>query len=185
MAVDVTEIFQKSQDYFDEDTWNMIAARTSPLQFPGLKLVSTAQESKAINNVKTPAIIMATSGMCNAGRIKHHLDLRIERPENTILFVGYQGRGTLGRQILDGANDVRIYGRMHRVRAQVTQLHGLSGHADRAALLRWLGGLQSPPRRLFLTHGEADVSLQFADQLARQKQWSVCVPAYREIVNLA
>lgn len=184
MAVDVTEIFQKSRDYFDEETWQLMAAQTPPLQFPGLRFVRTMEESKAINAVHTPGILMATSGMCTAGRIKHHLKLRIGRPEDTILFVGYQGRGTLGRQILDGALEVRIHGRMHRVRARVEQLHGLSGHADQQALLRWLGALQSPPRRVFITHGEEDVALHFARLIQQHQPWPVHVPVYQETVPL-
>lgn len=184
MAVHVTEIFEKSRDYFDEETWALIAAHQSPLQFPGLRLVGSTQESKAINAVRTPAIIMASSGMCNAGRIKHHLDQRITQHLNTILFVGYQSRGTLGRQILDGAAEVRIHGEMHRVRAKIAQIHGLSGHADRAALWRWLGALKSPPRRVFLAHGEESVTLNFARRVETQLNWPVLVPAYQESADL-
>jgi metallo-beta-lactamase family protein len=127
---------------------------------------------------------MATSGMCTAGRIKHHLVHHISRHESTILFVGYQGRGTLGRQILEGKPEVRIHGRNRRVRAQIRQIHGLSGHADRGALLRWLGNLKEPPRRVFLTHGEEEVSLNLASQIDQQMGWPVHVPEYLESVQL-
>jgi metallo-beta-lactamase family protein len=184
MAVDVTEIFRKHLEYFDEQTGQMIADSQSPLRFPGLKLVRSVEQSKAINSVQMPSVIMATSGMCTAGRIKHHLKHRISHPENTVLFVGYQGRETLGRQIVEGKREVRILGRMHQVRARIEQIHGFSGHADRRALLRWLGALQQPPRQVFLTHGEEDVSLAFAETIAQQMNWPVHVPEYGETVTL-
>ena len=127
---------------------------------------------------------MATSGMCTAGRIKHHLRRNITRPESTVLFVGYQVRGTLGRQILDGNREVRIHGLNWLVRARVEQIHGFSGHADRAGLLRWLDSFRSPPRRLFLTHGEQSESLSLAEHLRGQRHWDVSVPEYQEVVEL-
>ncbi len=184
MAVDVTEVFHNHRDCFDAETWQLIAAHEPPLRFPGLKLVRSVEDSKAINGVKVPGIIMATSGMCTAGRIKHHLVHHISRPESTLMFVGYQGRGTLGRQILEGKQEVRIHGRPRRVKAHVQQLHGLSGHADRAALLRWLGHLRQPPRRVFLTHGEEEVSMNLASHIRDKIKWPVHVPEYRESVQL-
>ena len=147
-------------------------------------MVRSVQESKAINSVNMPCVIMATSGMCTAGRIKHHLKARISRPENTVLFVGYQGRGTLGRQILEGKQEVRIHGRMHQVRARIEQIHGFSGHADRSALLRWLGHLNTPPRHVFLTHGEEEVSEALAQQVRTEMGWPVSVPEYLDCVEL-
>ena len=117
--------------------------RRSLLKFPSLRVVRTVEESKAINDMKGPAVIMATSGMCTAGRIKHHLAHNIGNPACTILFVGYQSQGTLGRQILDGNREVRIHGISRLVRAQVGQIQGISGHADRDGLLRWLGYFRS------------------------------------------
>ena len=143
-----------------------------------------AEDSKAINHGKMPSLIMATSGMCNAGRIKHHLKHRIGNPHDTILFVGYQAQGTLGRQILEGNPEVRIHGRMLRVRAQIKQLHGLSGHADRRGLSRWLEHFRTPPRRLFVTHGEESGSLAFAEDIRTRLRWNVHVPEYQESVML-
>lgn len=185
MAVDVTAVFERHHECFDEETWSMIASNRSPLRFPGLSLVSSSEESRQINDLKQPAIIMATSGMCTAGRIKHHLVHNIQRPESTILFVGFQVPGTLGRQILDGNPQVRIHGRMWRVRAKVAQIHGFSGHADRLALLRWLAGFRIPPRRLFLTHGEEQVSLKLAAQVRESLDWQVSVPEYLQQADLA
>jgi len=184
MAVDVTAIFRKHRECFDDETWELIAADEPPLKFPGLRLVRSVDESKAINAAKVPSIIMATSGMCTAGRIKHHLKRHIARAENTILFIGYQGRGTLGRRILEGEPEVRIHGKTHRVRAHIEQIHGFSGHADRAALLRWLGNLREPPRRVFVTHGEEEASLGMAQIIDQEMKWPVHVPVYEESVDL-
>jgi metallo-beta-lactamase family protein len=184
MAVDVTEIYLRFHDCFDEETWRMISSGEPPLHFPGLKLVSTVADSKDINKVKEPCIIMSSSGMCNAGRIKHHLRQNIGRRESTILFVGYQGEGTLGRQILSGQEDVRIHGELRRVKARIAQIYGFSGHADRSALLRWIGALKAPPKRVFLTHGEEAVAVALAETLRQQFGFSVRVPEYGEVAEL-
>jgi metallo-beta-lactamase family protein len=185
MAVDVTRIFRRHRDCFDDETWERIDSNQPPLQFEGLQMVRSVEASKAINAIQMPCVIMATSGMCTAGRIKHHLKARIGRPENTVLFVGYQGRGTLGRQILEGKQEVRIHGHMHPVRARIEQINGLSGHADRGALLRWLGHLKSPPRHVYLTHGEEEVSQDLAEQIRSEMGWTVSVPEYQDCVELA
>ena len=122
--------------------------------------------------------------MCTGGRIKHHLVANISRPENTILFVGYQATGTLGRQIVDGATQVRILGQHHQVRANIAQIQGLSAHADRDELFKWLSGLKKPPRQVFITHGESDVSLDFADLVREKTGWNVSVPEYKDKVIL-
>jgi metallo-beta-lactamase family protein len=184
MAADVTEVFRRHADCFDEEMRQLIAAGDSPLGFPGLKIVRTTEQSKAINNRKESSIILATSGMCTAGRIKHHLAHNISRPECTILFVGYQARGTLGRQILDGNKEVRIHGRNQIVRARVEQIHGFSGHPDRAGLLSWLSHFKKPPRQLFLTHGEEEEVLGLARHVREQLGWQVTVPEYQQTVEL-
>jgi len=184
MAIDVTDVFRRHRECFDDQTWAMISSGEPPLRFPGLRMTRSAEESKAINKLKEPAIIMASSGMCTGGRIKHHLRRNLVRPECTVLFVGYQVRGTLGRQILEGNPQVRIHGRPWRVRARIEQIHGFSGHADRGALVRWLSALNQPPRRLFLTHGEEEAALALADRVRDQKGWEVEVPEYQEEVEL-
>jgi len=178
MAARVTTVFGNHRECFDDETWAMINGGHSPLRPPGLEVCRTREQSQRINTIKTPAIIMATAGMCNAGRIKFHLRHNITRPESTILFVGYQARGTLGRQILEGATDVRIHGRSHRVRARIEQIYGFSGHADRDALLRWLAGFQSPPRHVFLVHGERDQSESLAKEIQSRFGYDVSVPEY-------
>ena len=184
MAAKVTGVFRRHQECFDLQTWQIITAGDSPLGFPGLEMTRTVDQSKAINDHKGPCVIMATSGMCTAGRIKFHLRRNITRPENTILFVGYQARGTLGRQILDRHQEVRIHGRKWLVRARVEQIHGFSGHADRADLMRWLGHFQDPPQQLFLTHGEADEALALAEHVRNELGWKVTVPEYQQTAEL-
>jgi metallo-beta-lactamase family protein len=184
MAVDVMQVFSRHRVFFDEETWNLINVGESPLEFPGLHLVRTVDESKDINRLTGSAVIMATSGMCTGGRIKHHLRHNVTRPESTILFVGYQGQGTLGRQILEHRGDVRIHGQRFPMRARVAQLYGLSAHADRSGLLRWLSYFRRPPRQLFLTHGEEQVALGFAEHLRSALGWSVSVPSYLETAEL-
>lgn len=184
MAVDVSGIFLKFESYLDDETKAMIHANTPPLRFPGLTMVRTASDSIRINSVDCPCVIMASSGMCNAGRIKHHLRNNIERPNSTILFVGHQGDGTLGRQILDGKPIVRIHGRDYQVRAKIEQIYGFSGHADKSGLLRWISHFQPAPQRVFLTHGEEPVSLGFADLIRKTLKLPVHVPQYRETQDL-
>lgn len=184
MAVDVTDIFRQYPDCFDQETWQLITSDEPPLRFPGLKLVRTVQESRAINSRRGPSVIMASSGMCTGGRIKHHLRQNLERPQSTILFVGYQSQGTLGRQILDRKQLVRIHGRDYRLRAEVAQIFGFSGHADRQGLMRWLGHFESAPRRVFLTHGEEQASKSLANRIDDELGWPVSIPDYQEAVML-
>jgi metallo-beta-lactamase family protein len=184
MAVDVTDVFRRHRDCLDEETWQLINSGEPPLRFPGLRLVRSVEDSKGIHDHPSPAIIMATAGMCTAGRIKHHLRHNITRPESTLLFVGYQARGTLGRRILDGDPEVRIHGRLWPVRARVAQIHGLSGHAGRSDLLRWLSEFRRPPKHLMLVHGEEEGSLALAEQVREKFAWQVTVPQYQDRMDL-
>ena len=184
MAADVNDVFRRHRECFDAEAREMTANGGALLKFPSLRVVRTVAESMAINGMKGPAVIMSTSGMCTAGRIKHHLAHNIGNPACTILFVGYQAQGTLGRQILDGNHEVRIHGINRLVRAQVRQIQGISGHADRESLLRWLGYFQKPPRQVFITHGEPEASLSFAEEVRSKFGWNVTVPEYRETVTL-
>jgi len=184
MAVNVTDVFRKHRECMDEETWALFNAGQSPFHFPGMQLVRSTSQSKAINHLKGSCIIMAGSGMCTGGRIKHHLVHNISDPHSTILFVGYQARHTLGRQILKRPDEVRIHGQMRPVRARIEQIHGLSAHADRNALLRWATHLQSSPQRVFITHGEEEAAESFAESLRQQTGWTVTVPEYLEEQNL-
>ena len=184
MAASVTEIFERHPDLYDEEMTRLVSLNKSPFDLPGLKMVRGAEESKAINDIEEGAIIVAGSGMCTGGRIKHHLVTNISRPESAILFVGYQAVGTLGRQIVDGARRVRILGQNYPVRAKVAQIRGFSAHADRDDLLRWLSALKRAPRRVFVTHGEPEVAQSFGALLSERTGWSVSVPEYGEEVVL-
>jgi metallo-beta-lactamase family protein len=184
MAREVTQAFERHDEFLDDEARRLFASGRNPFRFPGLTIVRTPDESKAINAARGPAVIMAGSGMITGGRIKHHVALNIGRPESTILFVGYQARETLGRQILEGAKEVRILGHKVPVRARVTKINGFSAHADRKTLERWLDGFKTPPRRLFVTHGDADVAAKTAERIRQARHWTVEVPDYREIWDL-
>lgn len=180
MAVDITAVFERHPEVMDKDMQDMIRAGGHPFDFPGLHLVKTVEESKAINTVKGPCVIMAGSGMCQGGRIKHHLIQNIGRSENTILFVGFQARGTLGRLILEGKSTVRIHGMSYSVGARVAQIQGFSAHADKRGLLAWAGHFQKPPRRLFLVHGEPEATESLAAFIRDNWHWTVAVPGRLE-----
>jgi len=177
MAVNITQVFKNHKDSMDEETRAIFNEGDSPFRFPGLKLVRSVEESKAINFINEPCIIMAGSGMCTGGRIKHHLVRNITRQESTILFVGYQASGTLGRQILERNSQVRILGKYYPVKARIEEIHGFSSHADRNGLFKWLENFKFPPERLFLTHGEKEASFSLASEV-KKKGWNVEVPEY-------
>lgn len=184
MAVKVTEVFSRHPELYDDRMRALVAHNESPFSFKGLKLVQSKEESKAINAIRGTVMIIAGSGMCTGGRIKHHLVNNITRPESTILFVGYQAQGTLGRQILDKNPEVRILGQIYPLRARVEQVHGFSAHADRKEILAWLGHLKSAPRKIFLVHGEKQIAEAFRDYLTTQLGWPVFVPEYQQVVAI-
>jgi metallo-beta-lactamase family protein len=184
MAVEVTELFDRYRGELDEEARAVYEGGGSPFRFPGLKFFRTAEESKTINAIRGSCLILAGSGMATGGRIKHHLMANIGRPESTILFVGYQALHTLGRQILEGAAQVRINGLLFAVKARLAQIHGFSGHAGRDDLLAWLRGFRRPPRTLFLTHGEAEAAEALAARVRREPGWTVEVPEYGRTVDL-
>ena len=184
MAVSVTEVFEDHPELFDEEMSRLMADDRSPFRFPGLTLVRSVDESKSINHIRGTTIIIAGSGMCTGGRIKHHLVHNISRPESTVLFVGYQARGTLGRTIVNGAKEVRILGEQHRRRARIERISGFSAHADQVELLRWLGGFTEAPRRLFLMHGEPDALDALSGAVRRQHGWEPSIARYDQQVEL-
>jgi len=184
MAVSITEVFERHLYLFDKEAKDLIQEGKSPFDFPGLTRVTTTEASKAINNITGSVMIIAGAGMCNGGRIKHHLVSNISRPESTIMFVGYQAVGTLGRQIVDGAKKVRILGRMYKVKARIAQLSGFSAHADRDELLSWLSAIKNQPRGVFVVHGEEEVALSFAGSIKDKLGWNVSVPQYKDEVIL-
>ncbi|OGD21315.1 MAG: MBL fold hydrolase [Candidatus Aminicenantes bacterium RBG_13_59_9] len=184
MATDVTAVFLRHQGSLDKETIGLFRSGQSPFQFAGLRYIRSQEESKALNGLRRPAVIMAGSGMCTGGRIKHHLLHNISRPESTLLFVGYQAEGTLGRQITTRPPEVRIFGQPHPLKARVQQIHGLSGHADRSGLVRWVGHFQPPRPLVFLTHGENEVAQGLARYLREERHLDASVPGYRDLYEL-
>lgn len=180
MAVEITKVFEQFEEYFERWTSNLIGENGSPFNFPGLKLAESVEASKAINLIKGSVIIMAGSGMITGGRIKHHLAREITRPESTLLFVGYQAAGTLGRQILDGVSPVRILGQQYPVRIKVEKIDGFSGHAGMNDLQRWLNNFKSLPKHVFLTHGEEGSISSLENYLNSKGGWQVSAPKYLE-----
>ena len=163
LAIEATKVFTKNQKgCFDEEAMELVEQGINPLVFDGLKLAVTSEESKAINFDTKPKVIVSASGMCEAGRIRHHLKHNLWRSEATILFVGYQAAGTLGRKLIDGANVVKLFGENIEVCARIESLKGVSGHADRNGLLHWLKGFEKKPVHIFVVHGEDTVTELFA-----------------------
>jgi len=178
MAINITEVFKRHSELFDKEMSRLIRQNKSPFDFPGLKMTQTVDESKALNHIKGTIMVIAGSGMCTGGRVKHHLVTNISRRDSTILFIGYQAIGTLGRHIVDGAKKVRILGQHYPVRAKIARIHGFSSHADRNELFRWLDGLDSAPKRVFVVHGETVAAQRFGEFLREKKGWNISVPEY-------
>lgn len=185
MAVRVTEVFRRHRELFDEEAMQLLNEGRHPCDFPGLTMCRSVRESKSINHIRGTAIIIAGSGMCTGGRIKHHLSHNIARPESTVLFVGYQATGTLGRIILEGATDVRLHGRMYPVNARIAKVNAFSAHADRDELVRWLSGIKEAPRHVFVTHGEPASAQAFSRVLDERFGWETSVPSYQDACTLA
>jgi len=184
MAVGITDIFDRHHELMDQEVVDLIRRGKSPFDFPGLHLVRTVDQSKSINHIKGTVVIISGSGMCTGGRIKHHLAANISRPDSSVLFVGYQAAGTLGREIVDGAKRVRILGQYYPVEARVEYMHGFSGHADQRELLSWLFSLTKPPKAVFVTHGDPDVSENFARMIKEKRGWDATAPNYGDEVLL-
>lgn len=185
MAIRITEVFEKHPDLYDKELTALMREGKSPFDFLGLTMVRSVEDSKAINYIRGSVIVIAGSGMCTGGRIKHHLVNNIARAESTILFVGYQATGTLGRHIVGGAKEVRILGQRHPVRARIAQIDGFSAHADRDELFHWVSSLKSPPRQVFVVHGEKETTQNFADYLKQKTGWNISVPRYQEEFTLS
>jgi metallo-beta-lactamase family protein len=163
MAISATEVFRKNAQVFDKDTRDYILRGDHPLDFPNLVFSRTAEESVALNTDPNPKVIISSSGMCEAGRIKHHLKHNLWNPKSSIVFVGYQAKGTLGHSILKGDKRVSIFGEKIKIEAEIHNLEGFSGHADQNGLVQWLGGFKMQPKKIFLVHGEEDSKSDFAE----------------------
>lgn len=185
LAVEATNIFQENRlECYDAEAMELIKHNINPIAFAGLKLSITSDESKEINFNERPKVIISASGMCEAGRIRHHLKHNLWRPECTILFVGYQSVGTLGRAIMEGAEEVKLFGETIRVRAQIRNMTGLSGHADKNGLIEWLEGFGEKPKKIFVVHGEDSVCTSFVECLKVEHGFRAYAPYSGTVFNL-
>ncbi len=184
LAISATEVFKENMELFDEETQKLIKSGDNPLEFPGLQFTRTAEESKELNESDDSSIIISASGMCEVGRIKHHLKHNIWNPKNTILFVGYQAPGTLGRKIVDGAKTVRIFGEEISVHARVEYIEGYSGHADQEGLLNFIYSFEKKPEHIFLVHGEPEGQKVLKQKILETTHIPVTIPEYGEKYKL-
>ena len=185
LAVEATGIFkQNERTCFDEEAMELVRQGINPITFPGLRLAITSDESKAINFDETPKVIISASGMCDAGRVRHHLKHNLWRPECTILFVGYQSIGTPGRALVDGVKEMRLFGETVDVNAQIRVLTGISGHADKNGLIDWIEGFETKPKKVFIVHGEDLVTMSFADCLKDEHGIDAFAPYSGTVFNL-
>lgn len=184
MAISVTDLYMRHHEDHDLQFTREEDNQGDPLNTHEVHMTRSVEESKQINNVKTPCIILSASGMATGGRILHHLEQRLPDPRNAVLLVGYQAEGTRGRALLEGAKTLRMYGQDVPVRAEVVELKQLSAHAGRSELLRWLRGFTAAPRQVFLVHGEPPALEALRQAVADQFRWRATVPAYRQSFEL-
>jgi metallo-beta-lactamase family protein len=185
MATATTRVFSLHPEAYSKEAQRLIQAGDEPLEFPGLHLLTSVKDSKALNQIKGPVIILSASGMCTAGRIKHHLMHNIGDERNTILFVGYQAEHTLGRHLQSGTNPIRIFGGWFDVKAQVKSLEGFSAHADREEMLAWYESLGGVKLQTFVVHGEEDAAESLARDLRARGKEPVVVPELDQSFDLA
>ena len=184
LAISATEVFRENMDLFDEETQDQIMKGDNPLEFPGLEFTRTADESKALNEDQTPSIIISASGMCEVGRIKHHLKHNLWNPKSTILFVGYQAPGTLGYSIVNGAKKVKIFGEEIAVNARIEYIEGYSGHADQEGLMNFIYSFITKPKHIFLVHGEEESQDILQEKIKSETGIGVTVPEFGETYEL-
>ena len=184
LAISATEVFEDNMDLFDEETQKYISEGNNPLEFPGLKFTRTVEESKALNESDESCIIISASGMCDVGRIKHHLKHNIWNPLNTILFVGYQAPGTLGYSIVNGAKKVKIFGEEMAVNAQIEYIEGYSGHADQEGLLNFIYSFIKKPKHIFLIHGEPESQDVLKNKIIETTNLPVTIPSFGETYEI-
>ncbi len=185
LAIEATNVFNKNKySCFDEEAMELVNRGVNPLIFPGLKLAVSSDDSKLINFDENPKVIVSASGMCEAGRIRHHLKHNLWRKDSTVLFVGYQANGTLGRKLIDGASSVKLFGENIEVSATIESLKGISGHADMRGLIDWLKGFESDVQHVFVVHGEDAVTDEFAATVTDTFGWKAFAPYSGGCVDL-
>jgi metallo-beta-lactamase family protein len=180
LAISATEIFKKNPDCFDRETGEILSQGENPLDLPEIIYTRTTEESRAINEDERPGIIISASGMCDSGRIKHHLKHHLWRETSHIVFIGYQGQGTTGRRIVDGAESVRLLGEEIAVRAHVHTLGGFSAHADQKGLLTWLSHFENPDLEVIVNHGEEKASIELARLIRERFHFKTSIPQWGE-----
>lgn len=185
MAIKAVEIFLDHDEEYTDETRDMIRRYGSPLAWPGFTFASTPEESKKINDVRTPSIIISSSGMVTGGRILHHLALRLPEPKNLVIFIGFQAPGTRGFTIKNKSDEVKIFGDFVPIRAQVAALEQFSDHADPPELLEWLRTFRNKPATTYLVHGEPDAAAQLRDTMKESLGWNVEIAEYREKVAIS
>ena len=186
LAVEATQVFTKNiMECYDEEAMDLVNRGINPIGFPGLKLSITSEDSKNINFDMTPKVIISAAGMCDAGRIRHHLKHNLWRSECTILFAGYQAVGTLGRSLLEGAQVVKLFGETIDVEAHIEKLDGISGHADMNGLITWVSAFKEKPSQVFLVHGDDDVCTSFAGLLHTDYGFETAAPFSGSVYDLA
>ncbi|MDK2807267.1 MAG: metallo-beta-lactamase family protein [Thermoanaerobacterium sp.] len=177
LATSVTGVFRKHLDYFDVEARRYVENGDYPLDFPNLHFTHSAEESKALNDLKEPVIIISASGMCEAGRIKHHLKHNLWRSDSTIVFVGYQAKGTLGRRILEGEKTVNIFGEEITVNAEIENIESFSGHADQKGLMDWISSFKKKPKKVFIVHGEDSAQKVLSDKIKSELNIETVIPS--------
>ena len=184
LAISATEVFRENTNLFEREIQEEIVRGDNPLEFPGLKFTQTADESKALNEDDTPSIIISASGMCEVGRIKHHLKHNLWNPKSTILFVGYQAPGTLGHSIVNGAKTVKIFGEEIAVNARVEYIEGYSGHADQEGLMNFIYSFIQKPKHIFLVHGEQEAQDVLSEKIKEDTGIGVTIPEFGETYEI-
>jgi metallo-beta-lactamase family protein len=184
LAVKATEVFKRNAGVFDEEARDLLKKGDNPLKFDNLHFTQSVEESKALNFSDEPKIIISSSGMCEAGRIRHHLKHNLWKKNSSIVFVGYQAEGTLGQRIRDGAKKVKLFGEEIHVNAEIYNVEGFSGHADKNGLLNWLKGFKEKPCRLFIVHGEGQAKEDFAKEVEQQLGIECIIPEYNEVYEI-
>jgi metallo-beta-lactamase family protein len=185
LANEATTVFLRhDRDCFDKEALDLLGRGVNPIGFDGLKLSVTSEDSRAINFETRPVVILSASGMCDAGRIRHHLKHNLWRKDSVIAFTGYQAHGTIGRALLEGASELRLFGETVYVKSEIVRLAGISGHADQSQLMQWAKAFSPAPKRVFVVHGESAVCDIFAELLQKELGCAATVPEYSGVWDL-
>jgi metallo-beta-lactamase family protein len=184
LAINATKIFEKNKSYLNQDIVDLFKSGDNPFEFPNLIFTETSDESKAINFEKQSCIIISASGMCDAGRIKHHLKHNLWRKESSVVFVGYQAKESLGRRILEGNKAVKLFGEEIKVQCSIHSIQGFSGHADQHGLLDWVAGFKKKPAKIFLTHGEDEAITELASLITEKYGIATEIPKLGQTIEI-